>query len=429
MEAASVHSTRADETFPGSPRETPGVARRVVWVNQYALTPGEAGGTRQFELGQALGRRGWVVEVVASDFHLHSRRFTRRSAHDRSMLEQDFGPLRFTWLWAFPYAKNDWRRILNWFTFAWRLNRDLSRRPPPAAVIGSSPSPVAAFGAWWLSWRWNVPFLLEVRDLWPESLEAVAGRRGAAYHMIGQLMRFLYRRAIRVVVVSPGMAGPLIAQGVEEWRIVWVPNGVDTNLFEAPERQPRAAVTLVYAGAHGPANGLGMVLEAARLLQPRSEIKFVLIGDGSEKSRLEEQARAWGLTNVSFLPPVPKDQLQKALTGADAGLMVLMPSPLFAMGASPNKLFDYLACGLPVVSNVPGEIATLIRDSGAGEQATDASGEALAAAIVRLADRTPEERVALGAAGRSWVVRERDRDRLASRLEEALLSALAEGVV
>jgi glycosyltransferase involved in cell wall biosynthesis len=223
------------------------------------------------------------------------------------------------------------------------------------------------------------------------------------------------------------MAGPLIAQGVEEWRIVWVPNGVDTNLFEAPTREPRAGVTLVYAGAHGPANRLGTVLEAAKLLQPRSEIRFVLIGDGSEKSRLEAQAHAWGLSNLSFLPPVPKDRLQQVFAAADAGLMVLMPSPLFAMGASPNKLFDYLACGLPVVSNVPGEIATLIRDSGAGEQAADGSGEGLAAAIARLADRTPEERIALGAAGRSWVVQERDRDQLATRLEDALVSALAEG--
>src|SRR5690606_33213648 len=142
-------------------------------------------------------------------------------------------------------------------------------------------------------------------------------------------------------------------------------------------------LTLVYAGAHGPANGLQSVLDAAALLGAASDITFVLVGDGPDRPRLEQEAHTRGLTQVSFVGPVPKPELTRIFAEADAGLMILREAPLFSFAVSPNKLFDYFAAGLPVINNVAGDVADMVAQSGAGVQASDSSGESLAAAVTQ----------------------------------------------
>jgi glycosyltransferase involved in cell wall biosynthesis len=177
---------------------------------------------------------------------------------------------------------------------------------------------------------------------------------------------------------------------------------------------------VVYAGAHGPANGLDVVLNAAALLRDEARIAFVLVGDGPAKDALMQQARSSELSNVEFLDPVSKARIPQVLAACDAGLMVLKDVPLFAFGVSPNKLFDYWGAGLPVVCNVPGEVAGWVRDANGGVQAADASVEALAEAVRILLAMGPERRAALGLSGREWVRREHDRPVLAARLDAAV---------
>ena len=147
---------------------------------------------------------------------------------------------------------------------------------------------------------------------------------------------------------------------------------------------------------------------------------MVLVGDGPSKSTLRTDAGRRGLTNVEFLDPVPKQDMPALLSRSNAGLMVLRDAPLFAFGVSPNKLFDYFGAQLPVVCNVPGEVAAMVATAGAGEQAVDTSSSALAAAIERLANTSCERRAEMGAAGRRWVHEEHNRTRLAARLDAAL---------
>ena len=179
----------------------------------------------------------------------------------------------------------------------------------------------------------------------------------------------------------------------------------------------------MYAGAHGPANGLDVVLEAAALLRDEPRVRFLLVGDGPSKPALVASAAAAGLGNVEFRDPVAKREIPRLFADADAGLMVLRDTPLFAFGVSPNKLFDYLGASLPVVCNVPGEVAGMLADAGAGEQAADGSAAALADAVRRMLAHPPERRAEMGRAGRAWVTREHDRPVLAQRLD-ALLSSL-----
>ncbi len=404
-------------------------APRLLWINHFAVSPADGGGTRHFELGRELTRHGWTVTIAASDFHLHSRGYTRRAGPEhRHPISEQLDGVHFLWLWAAPYTRNDWRRGWNWLSFARSLARWRPNEDRPHVVIGSSPHLFAALAGARLARDFGVPFVLEVRDLWPESLLAVGARPGVAYHALDRIACSLYRRAERIIVLARGVGEHLARRGVAPEKIVYIPNGasVCTNGAGSPAgaAAPNSGtLTLVYAGAHGPANGLEVVLDAAALLAAEP-VRFLLVGDGPAKPSLLRRAAERGLANVEFRDPVPKAEIPALLAAAHAGLMVLRDAPLFAYGVSPNKLFDYLAAGLPVVCNVPGEVAAMLRESEAGEQAADASPQALAAAIRRLLQRPSEERERMGRAGRAWVAREHSRAALGERLHHALSGLL-----
>lgn len=395
----------------------------ILWINHFAVVPAMGGGTRHIEIGRELARRGWQVMLVASDFHIHQRTYQRRaSAADRSAHHESVDGVDVAWLWALPYTRNDLRRVGNWLTFARSvLALDLSASPP-RVVVGSSPHLFAALAAWVVAKRQGVPFILEVRDLWPESL-AVAGRRpGLGYAAFWLLARFLYGMADRIIVLAEGVESYLAERGIPAEKLVFIPNGVDTTTFGTSTAPPRNSLTLVYAGAHGPANGLDAVLDAADSLRDEPRVAFTLLGDGPAKPALQQEAMRRNLRNVEFIDSIPKSQMPAFLSGCDAGLMVLKDVPVFAFGVSPNKLFDYWAAALPVVCNVPGEVAMLVRRAGGGIQTRDSSGRALADAIREVLAMSPAGRAALGASGRAWVTRERSRPALAERMERMLSS-------
>jgi glycosyltransferase involved in cell wall biosynthesis len=390
-------------------------------VNHFALAPDMGGGTRHVELGRELVRRGWRVTIAGSDFHVLERSYVRRAgAHDKRAIDETVDGVRMRWLWSSPYERNDGKRIANWLTFARSLVRTRWRDDPPDVVLGSSPQLFAALAAWRVARRLRVPFVLEIRDLWPESL-AVGGRaRGPGYWALWMLARFLYRNAARIVVLARGVQQYLQRQGICASRIVYVPNGADVGAFTERIGSNDGVLRVVYAGAHGPANGLDVVIDAAVLLREDARVKFLFIGDGPSKETLVGRARALGLTNVEFRDAVPKLHIPELLASCDAGLMVLKDLPLFAFGVSPNKLFDYWGAGLPVICNVPGEVAGWVREANGGVQTTDPTPAALAEAVRTLMSMSPQRRAALGAAGRDWVRREHDRPVLAERLDAAV---------
>ena len=379
------------------------------------------GGTRHIELGRELARRGWRVTIAATDFHVLERTYARREGPtDRRAIDEMVDGVRMRWLWSSPYDRNDAKRIANWLSFARSVVRTRWADDAPDVVLGSSPQLFAAVGAWRVSRSLGVPFVLEIRDLWPESLGVAGRRRGPGYWGLWVLARFLYRAASRIIVLARGVQRYLEELGVPPRRIVYVPNGADLGAFSERAVPRGDALKIIYAGAHGPANGLDVVLRAAALVRDDARVRFLFVGDGPAKGALIQQAQADHLWNVEFLDPVPKARIPQLLASCDAGLMVLKDVPLFAFGVSPNKLFDYWGAGLPVVCNVPGEVAGWVRDAGGGVQAADATAESLVAAIRTLVTMSPERRGALGNAGREWVRREHDRPVLAARLDAAM---------
>ena len=375
---------------------------RLWLINQFANTPDLPGHTRQFEVAAGLVRAGWEVEVFASDFNLTQRRYRRLRLPRLAALEAIAG-IRWHWLWVSPYRRNDWKRQLNMLSFCLHL---LLRLLPaallgrltgraPDRILASSPQLPAAFTCLWIARLCRIPFVLEVRDLWPQVLIDQGGKRPSSpmVRLLAAMERQLYRHARLVVVLARGAEAYVRQRGAQH--TAWLPNGPDLELFQPrPLPADRADFTLLYAGAHGDANALEQVIEAARLLEAQqARVRFRLVGDGPEKQALIQQAA--GLASVVFEPPVPKAEMPDLMAEADAILLSLRDVPLFRYGVSPNKLYDAYAIGRPVVSTVAGAINAEIEQHGVGVTAEPGNPQALADAILRLARTSHPQRQAM----------------------------------
>ena len=397
----------------------------IIWfIHQYAVLPGAPGGTRHFSTARRLVRQGHTVRIVASSFHYSSQHETRQFESGVSTREEVDG-VQFEWIKTRPYRGNSIGRLWNMLSYAARA---LATGPypgegPPDVVMGSSPQPFAALAGWRLARRHGARFVYEVRDLWPQTLLELGrtSRWNPAVLVFGWIERHCLRRADQVVTLLPGSVDYLVAHGAARAKVTWVPNGVDLAMAGPVRPMPgRSECVFLYAGAIGQANGLGAVLDAAALLSARaSAIRIEIMGQGPERARLEAQAVERGLGNVRFRDAVPKSAVHDALAGADAFLMILTDSPVFRHGVSPNKLFDYMAAGRPVVFAVNTPIDP-VAEAGAGFRADPSSPESLAAAMERVARLPVEERAAMGMRGRRYVEAHHDVEELAKRFGRAL---------
>lgn len=393
--------------------------RRVVVFNHYAMPPGEAGGTRHVELFGRLP--GWHATIIAANRGLLQ--------HDRRVAPHPM----FRHVWVYPSQHNGLRRILGWLSYLVTASIAGCRGPRPDLVYGSSPHLLAPVAAWLVARRWRVPFVLEVRDLWPKVLVDMGTmqERSPVYRVLLWLESFLYRRARLIVAMAEGAVQELESRADVRCSVTFVPNGADSADFTVGEHRETLRArfgfdrpTVVYAGAHGPANGLQFVLDAAAELRAsHSNAEFVLVGDGTMKAELVQRANDAGLGNIRFLDPVPKSEVPALLAAADIGLHCLADVELFHYGVSPNKLFDYMAAGLPVITNTPGEVAGLVEQAAAGI-ACPPNG--IAAAVVELVRVGAATRSDLGEAGRRYLETNRSRSALAHRLEAELDALVGE---
>lgn len=281
----------------------------------------------------------------------------------------------------------------------------------------------AALPGIFAKWLRRKPFVFEVRDLWPElPREMGVITNPVVLWAMGILEWMAYHSADRLVALSPGIAEGIERRGTARDRIVMVPNGCDIALFESADEPQRPAgvaqgdLLAIFAGAHGLANGLDSVLDAAAVLKQRgrSDIRIVLVGNGMLKPKLETRASAEGLDNVIFLDPVPKADLVRLFAGADIGIQSLANVPAFYYGTSPNKFFDYVAAGLPVLNNYPGWVAGMIEEEGAGFAVPPDDPDAFADALEAAAGDRAQLK-SMGEAAKRLARRDFARDDLAKR--------------
>lgn len=253
--------------------------------------------------------------------------------------------------------------------------------------------------------RRGVPFIFEVRDLWPELLIALGVLRNPFLKWYARrLEKKIYSAAKHIVALAPGMRDGICKVGYPEESVTVIPNACDTTLFSPTESRDLDDrfgspddVKFVFAGAHGTANGLDAVLDAALELKRMGEstgIRFVFVGDGGLKDGLIQRSKQEGTDHfISWLPLMPKADLAKILPRMDVGMMILRNIPSFYYGTSPNKFFDYIASGLPVLTNYPGWVADMIQQSECGKVVPPDNPAAFANGMISLRDSTARKQM------------------------------------
>jgi len=327
-----------------------------------------------------------------------------------------------TWLWPLPNRKAH-ERIRNYASFCVSAAVSGLALQKPDVIIATSPQLLVALSGWWLALWKRVPFVFEVRDLWPESLAAVgAGSEGSLLHRtLGAIAGFLYRRADRIVVVTAAFKDHLIRYwNVPVARISIVENGVETDLFRfhpaAKEVRKQLKIEdrflVCYIGTMGNAHGLETLIAAAEELQTAlPNAMFLLIGEGAEKERIVELAAARGLTNIQFLGQQPREQIPAYVSAADLCLVMLKKTELFKT-VIPTKLLEYMACERPVIVAVDGQARQIVEEAGAGVFVEPENNKSLVNAILDLAE-DPERRRQMGVSGRQYIVNKLSRERTA----------------
>ena len=399
---------------------------KVLYFHQHFSTPKGATGIRSYEMACRLVARGHQVTMVCGSY-----------GGGQTGLESPFvGGKRQGMVdgieiieFDLAYSNSDglFVRALSFLKFAVRsIGIALTERYD--LVFATTTPLTAGIPGIFARWFRNKPFIFEVRDLWPELPKAMGVIRNP---VILAAMSFLewasYRSAHRLIGLSPGIVKGIAHRGVAHDRIEMIPNGCDLDIFNThaepwlPAGVDKSHLVAVFAGTHGVANNLDAVLDAARelKLRKRDDIRLVLIGQGKLKPALQKRAAQEHLDNVIFHDPVNKARLSGLMASADLGLQILANVPAFYYGTSPNKFFDYIASGLPVLNNYPGWLAEMIAKENCGFVVPPDDAALFADALIQAADDR-NDLLDKGARGRELAVREFDRRKLADRFVDWL---------
>lgn len=394
---------------------------RILYFHQHFSTPKGSVGIRSYEMAQRLISRGHQVTMVCGSYgggetdmkqpFVEGKR--RGKVDGIDIIEFDL---------AYSNSDSFIKRALTFAKFGLR-SISLVFSEKYDLVFATTTPLTAAIPGIFSRWLRLKPFVFEVRDLWPELPKAMGVITNPVVLGALSLLEWAsYRSAHRCIGLSPGIVEGIAARGVAMERIELVPNGCDLTIFAAeqtpwrPEGVKADDLMAVFTGTHGVANGLDAVLDAAAELKKRNciDIKLVLVGQGKLKPKLVERAKREGLDNVIFHDPVNKHRLAGLMASADLGLQILANVPAFYYGTSPNKFFDYIAAGLPVLNNYPGWLAGMIKEYRCGFAIEPENPQAFADALEQAANNR-EQLIEMGIKGRQLAKQEFDRSKLSNR--------------
>lgn len=399
---------------------------RVTFLTHYF--PPEVGPAqvRLFELAKRLIGAGETVTVVTG-FPNYPTGVIAPGYGGKMFMEDHVDGIRVLRTWVFATRGRGFlSRILNYLSFPVFSLLAIRKLGRTDVIYVQSPPLFTGLAALWFARLKRAPFIFNVSDIWPQSaVELGVLRNRFAIRISEMLERHIYRRAARITVPTPGILERLVARGVPREKLFLLTNGVDTAAYQvgAPDLELASRLGLdghkvfMYAGLHGLAQGLDVILEAAKLTR-NPDILYVLVGDGAEKAELVAKAEAEGIANVRFLPIQPTSTLPAVLNLAYATIIPLRRLELFK-AALPSKLFDSMAAGRPIVAPLWGEAAALVEAAACGVVVEPEDARAVQRAVETLA-ADPALAHRLGEQGRRYVVEHFDRDDIAARLAKLL---------
>jgi glycosyltransferase involved in cell wall biosynthesis len=399
----------------------------VLLIHQAFSGLNEAGGTRHYEMAQYLVKHGHRVTIIASPVSYLTGKSTSSRIKWVDKVEPEAG---ITILRTYTYSalhRSFIHRVFSFFSFMFSSFVTGLGVKDVTVVWGTTPPIFQGFTAWLLARLKGVPLLFEVRDLWPEFAIAVGVLKNPVLIRLSLwLEAFLYRHNELLVVNSPGFIEHVRSRGAK--LVTLIPNGVNPTMFNPASTgegyrklwDAEDAFIVLYAGAFGMSNDLTVVLDAAASLLNHPEIRFVFVGDGKEKQNLLAYAAKKNLANVLFAPPVAKNEMGEVLAASNACIAILKPLEMYKT-TYPNKVFDYMAAGRPTLCCIDGVIREVIEKSNGGIFVPPGNANALAEAILRLA-QSPAECQRMGADARIHVEKSFNRDQFSAIMEEKLSS-------
>ncbi len=374
----------------------------ILYLHQHFTTRSGSTGTRSYEMARALCNAGHKVHMVCGSFQVANSGLD--GPYENGKRSGTVDGIEVTEL-EIHYANKDsfLKRAWAFASFAARSVKVVFGRRYDLVFATSTPLTAGIPGIF-AKWMRRTPFIFEVRDLWPElPREMGVIKNPIVLAAMSALEKASYFSANACIGLSPGIVEGIERRSASEKRVAMIPNGCDVELFARSEAYSATHAytksnpfTAIFCGAHGLANGLDAVLDVAAVLKQRNieNIKILFIGEGREKERLITRAQMEGLDNCEFRSAIPKTELVRLLHSVQLGLMILDNVPAFYHGTSPNKFFDYIASGLPVLTNYPGWLASLIGEHKMGVAVPPDAPNEFADAMVAMASN-PDEMIGM----------------------------------
>lgn len=399
----------------------------ILLINQYSYPPGRSNWRRHFDLFKNFSKKNYNIDIVCGSF-IHDRREEILDKVEKYRLINSEG-IKYHVLSGISY-RSKLVRMLSMIQFFFKVlffSKKLKEKPD--IIYASSPHPFNGLAGMYLARRYKCPFILEIRDLWPETWLAMGAttKKSLLYKVFAYIEKILYKNADKIVTLTANKEY-YISIGVDEKKVEIVSNGVDLEKYDSLTQEENSIKLLenkfniLYTGAYGTANCLEIILEAAKLIK-NEDIVFNFIGEGEKKEELIKKANAYKLENVKFYPPINKNLIPSTLKKADATIVVAKNTTLYKYGISFNKIFEYFASSKPIIFS--GNIANdMIEDANAGISVEAENVDKIKEAVLTLYRMTKEKREVLGKNGRKYVEENYDTKILSKKIEKIILKLL-----
>ncbi len=404
---------------------------KIIWIiNQYASTPDTGIGGRHFHLARELVKHGHKVYLVAASYTHILRKYPKvEQPYQVELIEG----IKFVWIKMPRYDDaHSMQRIINWFSFSWKLRGLINViSDKPDAILYSSPSLIGFLGSKYIKKvNPDARLVFEVRDIWPLTLTELG--KYTSYHPFVRLLQWIedkaYHDSARVISNLKNAVEHMASRGMEKSKFSWIPNGF--SMDEVIQKEALSEKTLMqlpkdkfivgYAGTLGISNALESFIDAADKLQDQSNIAFVLVGDGKEKEKLKSLVNKKNISNVYFIEPIPKIQIQCMLAMFDVCYIGWKNNPLYRFGIAANKIFEYFIAGKPIIHSYSG-CCDPVEEANAGITISTENSQAIADAVLELYQLSQVERDAMGDNGKRYVIENNEYGMLAEKLAEILI--------